>query len=61
MPTYEYRCDVCEADREVKKLMSDYNPGDMPPCDECGSAMRRVFLNAPSFTVQGGTGAQRRA
>lgn len=40
MPIYEFKCDECEAVREVQLPMSEAR--QMPTC-ECGQKMRRKF------------------
>lgn len=61
MPSYEYMCVNCNTVREVEKALSEYVPGEMDECRECGGPMRRVFLSAPNVTYRGDgwTGAQR--
>lgn len=60
MNTYDYMCVTCNEVREVKKALSEYVPGQLVHCPECGEQMRRVFLRAPNFIVRDGTGAQKR-
>lgn len=61
MNTYDYMCVTCNTVREVVKALSEYVPGKVEFCPECGEPMRRVFLRVPNFHVKGGTGAQKRA
>lgn len=60
MNTYDYMCVRCNEVREVRKALSEYVPGKVEFCPECGEPMRRVFLRAPRFVIRDGTGAQKR-
>jgi putative FmdB family regulatory protein len=43
VPIYEYKCDNCSAQFELK-----YNLGDEPePCPRCRGKVRRVFSPVP--------------
>lgn len=48
MPIYEYKCDECEAERELFLPMSE--AGHLPTC-ECGGIMRRKF-SPVSFSMK---------
>jgi putative FmdB family regulatory protein len=50
MPVYEYRCDACNNQFELRQKFSD------PPADECpkcGEAVRKL-VSAASFSLKGG-------
>ena len=49
MPTYEYHCDGCGRDFEVKQRITE-NP--LTTCDVCGGAVRRLLSPAP-FILKG--------
>ncbi len=50
MPTYEYRCNACEAEFEVQKRMSD--PVDAA-CPHCGSDRTQRLISHSSFVLKG--------
>ena len=50
MPVYEYRCDVCNNQFELRQKFSD------PPaeqCPKCGGTVRKL-VSAASFSLKGG-------
>jgi len=50
MPVYEYQCEACNYQFELRQKFSD------PPaetCPECGKAVKKLISNA-SFTLKGG-------
>ena len=49
MPTYEYHCDACGRDFEVRQRISE--PA-LTKCDACGGAVRRLISAAP-FILKG--------
>ena len=49
MPTYEYHCDGCGRDFEVKQRISE---AALTTCDVCGGAVRRLISPAP-FILKG--------
>lgn len=49
MPTYEYHCDACGRDFEVRQRISE--PA-LTTCDVCGGAVRRLISPAP-FILKG--------
>ena len=49
MPTYEYHCDGCGRDFEVKQRISE---DALKTCDVCGGAVRRLISPAP-FILKG--------
>jgi putative FmdB family regulatory protein len=49
VPTYEYHCDGCGRDFEVKQRITE-NP--LTTCDVCGGAVRRLLSPAP-FILKG--------
>ena len=49
MPTYEYHCDGCGRDFEVKQRISE---AALTTCDVCGGSVRRLLSAAP-FILQG--------
>ncbi len=64
MPTYEYRCDACEARFEVMQKMSD---DPLEVCDRCGGHLRRVlhpvaihFKGSGFYTTDYGRGSRGR-
>ena len=40
MPTYEYRCDKCDANFDV---VQSFHDDPLTACPTCGSAVRKVF------------------
>jgi putative FmdB family regulatory protein len=42
MPTYEYRCKVCNYDFEIAQSFSD---AALTECPQCGGVLRKVFGN----------------
>jgi putative FmdB family regulatory protein len=51
MPIYEYRCDNCEREFEVKRRITD------PPlgaCPKCRSRKLRRLISQTSFVLKGG-------
>lgn len=49
MPTYEYHCDGCGRDFEVKQRISE---DPLQTCEVCGGAVRRLLSAAP-FILKG--------
>ncbi|MBM4442668.1 MAG: hypothetical protein FJ027_19795 [Candidatus Rokubacteria bacterium] len=49
MPTYEYHCDGCGRDFEVKQRISE---AALTTCEVCGGAIRRLISPAP-FILKG--------
>jgi putative FmdB family regulatory protein len=49
VPTYEYHCDGCGRDFEVKQRISE---SPLTACDKCGGAVRRLISPAP-FILKG--------
>ena len=49
MPTYEYHCDGCGRDFEVKQRISE---APLTACDVCGGPVRRLISPAP-FILKG--------
>ena len=49
MPTYEYHCDGCGRDFEVKQRITE---DPLTTCDVCGGAVRRLLSPAP-FILKG--------
>ena len=49
MPTYEYHCDGCGRDFEVRQRISE---AALTTCDVCGGAVRRLLSAAP-FILKG--------
>ncbi len=49
MPTYEYHCDGCGRDFEVKQRISE---DALKTCEVCGGAVRRLLSAAP-FILKG--------
>ena len=49
MPTYEYHCDGCGRDFEVKQRISE---NALTTCDKCGGSVRRLISPAP-FILKG--------
>jgi putative FmdB family regulatory protein len=50
MPVYEYRCDVCNIQFELRQKFSD-PPADK--CPKCGGTVRKL-VSAASFSLKGG-------
>ena len=50
MPVYEYRCDACNIQFELRQKFSD-PPADK--CPKCGGAVRKL-VSAASFSLKGG-------
>ncbi|HIJ80918.1 MAG TPA: zinc ribbon domain-containing protein [Desulfuromonadales bacterium] len=50
MPVYEYRCDACNIQFELRQKFSD-PPADK--CPKCGGALRKL-VSAASFSLKGG-------
>jgi putative FmdB family regulatory protein len=44
MPTYDYRCNVCQTQFEANHRLST----PAPVCHRCGGETRRVYLSAPA-------------
>lgn len=49
MPVYEYRCDACNAQFELRQKFSD-PPADQ--CPKCGGTVRKM-VSAVSFSLKG--------
>lgn len=49
MPTYEYHCDGCGRDFEVKQRISE---DPLTTCEVCGGHVRRLISSAP-FILKG--------
>ena len=49
MPTYEYHCDGCGRDFEVRQRISE---AALTTCDVCGGSVRRLISAAP-FILKG--------
>jgi putative FmdB family regulatory protein len=49
VPTYEYHCDGCGRDFEVKQRISE---DPLTVCEQCGGAVRRLISPAP-FILKG--------
>jgi putative FmdB family regulatory protein len=49
VPTYEYHCDGCGRDFEVRQRISE---AALTTCDVCGGAVRRLLSAAP-FILKG--------
>jgi putative FmdB family regulatory protein len=49
VPTYEYHCDGCGRDFEVKQRITE---DALKTCDVCGGAVRRLLSGAP-FILKG--------
>jgi putative FmdB family regulatory protein len=49
VPTYEYHCDGCGRDFEVKQRITEES---LKACDVCGGAVRRLLSPAP-FILKG--------
>ena len=49
MPVYEYRCDACNIQFELRQKFSD-PPADK--CSKCGGAVRKL-VSAASFSLKG--------
>ena len=49
MPTYEYHCDGCGRDFEIKQRISE---DALKTCDQCGGPVRRLISPAP-FILKG--------
>lgn len=49
MPTYEYHCDGCGRDFEIKQRITEE---PLKTCDVCGAAVRRLLSAAP-FILKG--------
>ena len=49
MPVYEYRCNVCNIQFELRQKFSD-QPADQ--CPECGGTVRKI-VSAVSFSLKG--------
>ena len=49
MPTYEYHCDGCGREFEVKQRITE---DPLKTCDVCGGAVRRLLSPAP-FILKG--------
>ena len=49
MPTYEYHCDGCGRDFEVRQRISE---APLTTCDVCGGSVRRLISPAP-FILKG--------
>jgi len=49
VPTYEYHCDGCGRDFEVKQRISE---ASLTTCDVCGGSVRRLISSAP-FILKG--------
>ena len=41
MPAYDYKCIICEHEKEVHKSISDATMTEL--CDKCGAAMVKQF------------------
>ncbi len=55
MPAYDYVCEECGAQFEVRMSMSEYSSGTKPPCEQCGSKkVERAFTAVNVLT--GGRG-----
>ena len=50
MPIYEYRCETCNIQYELRQKFSD-PPADK--CPKCGGAVRKL-VSAASFSLKGG-------
>ena len=50
MPVYEYRCDACNVQFELRQKFSD-PPADK--CPKCGGAVRKL-VSTVSFSLKGG-------
>lgn len=50
MPVYEYRCDACNTQFELRQKFSD-PPADR--CPKCGGTVRKL-VSAVSFSLKGG-------
>jgi putative FmdB family regulatory protein len=50
VPTYEYHCDGCDRDFEVKQRISE---DPLKTCEACGGSVRRLLSAAP-FILKGG-------
>ena len=50
MPVYEYRCDACNIQFELRQKFSD-PPADK--CPKCGGTVRKL-VSAASFSLKGG-------
>ena len=51
MPIYEYTCDDCENDINVKNKVP--NPPEYVSCNKCEKNMRRVY-SSPGIRLTGG-------
>jgi len=53
MPTYDYKCTICDQKNEVIHKMSETPTVE---CGKCGSLMRKQFTpNRVGFAIKGGT------
>jgi putative FmdB family regulatory protein len=50
VPTYEYQCDACGREFEVKQRISE---APLTTCEVCGGTVRRLLSPAP-FILKGG-------
>lgn len=51
MPAYDYVCEDCGAQFEVRMSMAAYSAGNKPPCDQCGSEkVARAFTTVNVLT-----------
>ena len=60
MPTYDYACDACGAQFEVRTSIAAYSTGDKPVCEACGSAhVSRTFTAVNVLTSGRGSSGSR--
>jgi len=50
MATYDYRCEICEVEKEINKPMSEAFNQEL--CPNCGSEMDKQ-MSAPAFHLKG--------
>lgn len=51
MPTYDYKCNSCGEEIEIKKSVNDPSPTQCPVC--FGHTLYRYFKKAPVFELKG--------
>jgi putative FmdB family regulatory protein len=59
MPTYQFKCEVCDVSASVTIPLSENGDGKTPKCLECDVDMVRIF-SAPAVSFKGsGWGSDR--
>lgn len=55
MPNYDFHCSLCSTTREI---WLDFNDEQLPNCEKCHVAMKKVFQATPAHFKGGGWGGQ---